>query len=153
MPTDDVAAYQNLGREFVARYQPVGFEEECLVQCLIDTEWRLLRIPSQELSILALGRHLLAETVPADLLEAEVYLKYERNLKNLHIQENRLRRYRANDLKALQALQTARQETEALLKKTQQAKHQPPQPQLAEQPQRPVGFVFETAEQPLKMAV
>jgi len=157
LPTDDVASYQNLGREFVARHQPVGFEEESLVQCLIDTEWRLLRIPSQESSILAVGRHLLADTVPDHLLEAEVYLKYERSLKNLHVHENRLRRYRATDLKSLQTLQTARQEREMLLKKAQQAqaKQQPsqPQPQQAEQPQPAVGFVFETTEQPLKMAV
>ena len=157
LPTDDVASYQNLGREFVARHQPVGFEEESLVQCLIETEWRLLRIPSQESSILAVGRHLLADTVPDHLLEAEVYLKYERSLKNLHVHENRLRRYRATDLKSLQTLQTARQEREMLLKKAQQAqaKQQPsqPQPQQAEQPQPAVGFVFETTEQPLKMAV
>ena len=146
LPTDDVGAYQSLGREFIARHQPVGFEEESLVQCLIDTEWRLLRIPSQESSILAIGRHLLAETIPAHLLESEVCLK------NLHIHENRLRHYRANDLKALQSMQTARQEREALRKKT---KHQPaqPQPDQTHEPQSSVGFVFETAEQPLKMAV
>ncbi len=153
LPTDDVAAYQNLGRFFIERHKPVGFEEECLVQSLIDTEWRLRRIPSQEAAVLAAGRHLLAGTVPAELLEVEVLLKYERNLKNLHLHENRLRRYRENDLKALLALQTARQEKEAAQKKAQQTKEKQqvaPEPAV---PQTGNGFVFTTPETPLKVAV
>jgi len=152
LPTDDVAAYQDLGRHFVERHKPVGFEEECLVQSLIDSEWRLLRIPAQEASICAVYRHQLADTVSAELLEGEVFLKSERNLKNLRLHESRLRRYRQNDLRALHALQTSRREKEAAQKKLQQMKDKQ---QLAPEPAMPEttdGFVFTTPEPPLEMA-
>jgi hypothetical protein len=92
LPTDDAAKYEELGKLLIHQYKPVGNEEERLVQCLIDAEWRLMRIPSLEMGIYAVGRQALADSVPAHLLEAEVYLKYERHLKNLSLQENRIRR-------------------------------------------------------------
>jgi len=43
------------------QYEPVGDEEQTLVQSLADTQWRLLRIPSLEAGICALGRLEFAE--------------------------------------------------------------------------------------------
>jgi hypothetical protein len=141
LPTDDVAKYQELGQLFIAQYKPVGNEEECLVQCLIDAEWRLMRIPSLEMGIYAVGRQTLVDSVPAHLLEAEVYLKYERHLKNLSLQEHRIRRYREHDRKALQELQAARFEAEAKRKQTT--------PKPLPQPASPeIGSEFSTLEIP-----
>jgi hypothetical protein len=116
-----------------------------LLQCIIDADWRLQRIPVLEAGIFAVGRRELADTVPADVLEAEVYLKYERNLKNLSLQENRLRRARETDIVSLKALQTARLEREAVNQKLAQmkAKQHP-----SAQPEPQIGFVFATPQIP-----
>jgi hypothetical protein len=118
--TDDVAEYEKLGRILVDHYKPASEEEERLVQCLIDADWRLRRIPVFEMGIFAIGRQELAGTVPGEVLEAAVYLKYERNLKNLALQDHRIRRNREKDLLRLQELQSARREREAALRKIQQ---------------------------------
>jgi hypothetical protein len=147
LPTDDIAEYEKLGQIFIAHYKPVTFEEESLVQSLIDAEWRLRRIPALEAGIFAVGRRDLADSVPAHLLEVEVYLKYERNLKNLYLQENRLRRNREKDLKALKEIQAARLEKEALLRKLQQQKEkQQSQPAQPPSPEPKIGFEFEAPE-------
>jgi hypothetical protein len=147
LPNDSVAAYENLGQLFLNQYKPATPEEERLVQSLIDSEWRLMRIPALEAGIYAVGREELADSVPAHLLETHVYLTYERNLKNLHLQENRLRRNREKDLKALKELQAACHEREAILHRIQQMKakqkeQEESQPQSAPE----IGFVFETPE-------
>ncbi len=72
-----------------------------------------------ESGIFAIGREELADSVPAHLLEAEVYLKYERSLKNLHLQESRIHRHQEKDQGRLKELQTARREREAILRKIQ----------------------------------
>ena len=41
--------------EFIQRFAPAADDERNLVQSLADTEWRLLRIPSLEMGIYALG--------------------------------------------------------------------------------------------------
>jgi len=123
------------------------------VQSIIDSEFRLTRIPALEANILAAGRVALADDFPAHLLPGQVYLKFERSLKNLHLQENRLRRNRDKDGARLEALQAARLEQEAANKKAQeqQAKQtakadpQPPQPQQKAD-ETPIGFEFSSAE-------
>jgi hypothetical protein len=89
-------------QSFEKRYAPATDEERNLVQSLADTEWRLLRIPSLEMGIYAIGRLELAsnfqnEADPqarAALLNAQVFLTYQRQLNNLSIQEGRLLRLR-----------------------------------------------------------
>jgi hypothetical protein len=74
-------------------------------QSLADTQWRLLRIHSLELGIYAIGRCHFAELFPeeedpqtrAALIEAQVFLTYQRQLKNLGMQERRLRRHYEKD--------------------------------------------------------
>jgi hypothetical protein len=158
LPTDDVAAYEKIGQIFIDRYKPASDEEERLVQSLIDARWRLMRIPVLEAGIYAIGREQLAGSVPAHLLEAHVYLKFERNFKNLHLQENRIRRNQEKDFKALKEIQAARIEEEAVQRKIQEMKEkqkqqQPPQPPP---PEPQIGFVFSTpeipAERPLENA-
>ncbi len=119
LPGDDAALYEAHVARFVERFQPDGPEEQNLVQSLADTEWRLLRIPSLEAGIYALGRLEFAELFPNEdpavrqqLIETKVFLTYQRPLNNLSIQENRLRRQREKDTAALRDLQEKRRRRE-----------------------------------------
>jgi hypothetical protein len=112
---DDATLYEAHVARFNERFQPAGEEEHNLVQCLADTEWRLLRIPSLEAGIYALGRLEFAElfaneeeAVRNQLIEAKIFLSYQRQLNNLSIQENRLLRRREKDTSALRELQEKR---------------------------------------------
>jgi hypothetical protein len=128
LPGDDAAAYEAHVASFFTRYEPTGDEERNLVQSLADTEWRLLRIPALEFGIYAVGRIELAEQFAQEdieirkhLIEAKIFLVYERQLRNLSLQENRLRRQREKDMAALADLQKLRaQKQKSLL--TQAAK-------------------------------
>lgn len=117
LPSEDAALYQAHVSEFVAHYAPVGDEECKLVQCLADTEWRFLRIPALEMGIYAVGRLEFAglfpdqdEAVRKHLIEAQVFLAYQRQLNNLSVQESRLRRQSEKDTVALAELQKKRRE-------------------------------------------
>ena len=117
LPTEDAALYEAHCLEFLGRYQPADEAEKALVQSLADTEWRLQRIPSLEAGIYAIGRLELADLFPNEeesirkqLIEAKIFLTYQRQLNNLSIQENRLRRQREKDLAALNELQEARRQ-------------------------------------------
>ncbi len=115
LPTEDAALYEAHLNQFAKRFAPEGDEERNLVQSLADTEWRLMRIPSLELGIYAVGRvelaHLFPNEEPAlrhQMIEAKILLTYKRELSNLSIQETRLRRHRQQDLATLKELQDAR---------------------------------------------
>ena len=124
---DDAAAYEALVARLAAKFNPIGDEEHALVQSIADSEWRLARIPALEEGIYAVGRlefaalfsceedeaAVLSEpktqaTVRRQLLDAKVFLAYQRPLNNLCIQEARLRRQREKDSKTLRELQEAR---------------------------------------------
>jgi hypothetical protein len=115
LPGDDAALYEAHVARFFERFQPAGDEEQNLVQSLADTEWRLLRIPSLEAGIYALGRLEFTELFPNEepavrqqLIETKIFLTYQRQLNNLSIQENRLLRRREKDTAALRDLQEQR---------------------------------------------
>jgi hypothetical protein len=115
LPGDEAARYEAHVAQFFERLEPVGDDERNLVQSLADTEWRLLRIPSLEMGIYALGRLEFAElfpnqddTVRQHLIDAKIFLTYQRQLNNLSIQEGRLRRQREKDTAALRELQALR---------------------------------------------
>jgi len=119
LPGDDAAAYEAHIASFFARHQPTVDEERNLVQSLADTEWRLLRIPTLELGIYAVGRLEFAAEFPQEdpevkkhLIEAKIFLAYQRQLNNLSIQESRLRRQREKDTAALRNLQQLRKQHE-----------------------------------------
>ncbi|MBV9762236.1 MAG: hypothetical protein JO340_16870 [Acidobacteriaceae bacterium] len=115
LPGDDASLYEAHVAAFFSRHQPAGDEECNLVQSLADTEWRLLRIPALEFGIYAVGRLEFANEFPAEqpdsrkhLIEAKIFLAYQRQLNNLSIQECRLRRQREKDAAALRQLQENR---------------------------------------------
>jgi len=121
LPNDDAALYEAHLSHSLKHRAPVGDDERNLVQSLADTEWRLLRIPALEMGIYAVGRLEFAdsfatedEAVRKHLIEAKVFLAYQRQLNNLSIQENRLRRQREKDSAALRELQQERQSQASL---------------------------------------
>jgi len=155
LPGDDAALYEAHLSHFVESYAPAGDDERNLVQSLADTEWRLLRIPSLEMGIYAVGRLEFAgsfpnedESVRKHLIEAKVFLAYQRQLNNLSIQESRLRRQREKDAATLRELQAKRkQQAKARLDAAarQYIRHAQQQPQQEFTPAA-FGFEFSLAE-------
>ncbi len=122
LPTDDLANYEAHLARIQARYAPATDEEQLHAQAIAHIEWRLLRIPTVETGILALGRKQFAEThtdepveTRAVLIEGEVHLAYQKQLANLALQEGRLNRQHERETAKLEKLQSARREQEALL--------------------------------------
>src|SRR4051794_18070437 len=96
LPTDDVAQYERHVQRFFSDLKPVGDRESELVHSLADTQWRLNRIPSLEMGIYALGRLQFADefsshdpSTAALLLESYIFMRHQKELKNLAIQESR----------------------------------------------------------------
>ena len=120
LPTDDTAAYQQHIDRIFLDFAPTPGRESALVQCIADTEWRLLRIAPLEASLYALGRRDLAHTVSDEpdpinrdaLLMGKIFMIYRKDLSNLALQERRLRNQRKTDSAELQALQKERLEKE-----------------------------------------
>ena len=120
LPSDDAAAYEQYVDRFVREFQPVGIRECELVQSIADANWRLRRIPTLEFALYARGRSQFAEKFvaePADaqpgMIELETYLVYEKQFRNLQLQETRLRRQRDKDLADLREAQQERNKQEA----------------------------------------
>jgi hypothetical protein len=115
LPSDDVAAYQHHIASTFAQWQPETDREKALVQSIGDTDWRLLRIPTLESGIYALGRIEFAgkfadqpEELRATLLDTFIFQNSRRDLTNLSLQETRLRRQREKDVQELTELQQER---------------------------------------------
>lgn len=134
LPADDTAEYQRHLDAFEQEFQPVGLRECELVQSIADTWWRLRRIPALEAALFAKGRlefaHLYDDQEPAacpHLIDAYTYLVYEKQIRNLQLQEARLTRRREKETAELRLLQADRKQKE-------------------EKPETTDGFVFSTAE-------
>ncbi len=115
LPSDDAAIYENHIRDYFKELQPIGLREHSLVQALADTAWRLDRIPALEMAIYAQGHVQFAKQFEAEnpavrpgLIELHTYLAYEKQLRNLQLQEMRLRRQREKDTADLRQLQQER---------------------------------------------
>jgi hypothetical protein len=120
LSTDDAAQYQTHIQSYEDHFKPVGPEEQALVQSLADTSWRLTRIPGLEMAIYAQGRIECADefeeqdaAVRSALIEAQIYLAYEKQIRNLHLQEARLVRRREKETAELRRLQQERIAKEA----------------------------------------
>ena len=152
VPFGEADAYQSLMLDHQTQFQPFGPEEKALVQSLTDLVWRLDRIPGLEFALIELGRTDLVKQCPelannpTHMLEMQIRLHFEKQFRNLELQENRLSRRRERELKELHSLQAARKakETEELTRAAQAcllAKHH-------NQPFNPAenGFVFSTQQ-------
>jgi hypothetical protein len=117
LPTDDVKEYANFLAGFQRDLKPVGQAESELVQIIADCFWRLRRIQTLEHALYAHGHEQFENAFP-DTAEEERYSKillqthltYQKELRNLHIQEARMDRKRTKALAELQQLQSERME-------------------------------------------
>lgn len=115
----EAADYQQNIAAYIDEYQPVGLRECELVQVLSDTMWRLRRIHRLEMGIFARGAmefdgafdHYPAEHRPR-MVELQTFLKYEKQLRNLQLQESRLQRRYEKDSAELRNLQKQRAKRE-----------------------------------------
>ena len=140
LPTDDAAEYERHVRAYFDELQPVGPRETDLAQSIAETAWRLKRIPGLESAIYAQGYIDFADTfkdhAPAlrpRLIELHTFLAYEKQLRNLQLQDARLHRRLMQDTAELRALQQERKS------KTAQAAKPSAPVRLPEN-----GFVFST---------
>ena len=116
---DDAEHYRFHVARFFELFNPATGRESELVQTLADTQWRLNRIPTLEMGVYALAEIELAEQYedfePAQakaLIQTQAYIKYNKQINNLYLQENRLRRQYQNDHKELLKLINERQTRE-----------------------------------------
>ncbi len=119
LPTDDASAYENHLRAYADDFRPVGARECDLVQSIADIAWRLKRIPCLESAIFAQGYIEFGEAfndhepeLRPSMIELQTYLKYEKQLRNLQLQEARLARRREKELAELRQLQGERRQAE-----------------------------------------
>ena len=148
LPTDNLPAYEALLQRFQKKYNPASPEETTLVQSIIDTTWRLERITNLDFAIFAMGAVELADEFPdldpatrGQVIQAETYLKYEKQLRNLHTQEARLQRLLKKETAELQRLQADRQQQVSQLQAFRAANAAKNSP--SKTPPTEVGFEFE----------
>ena len=103
LPAEDPTAFQQYRAQFLDEYQPQGPTETQLVQELIDTSWRLNRIPALEADLLARAA---TPTQEFDILDAH------RLLASLSLNSARLSRQFQKALDQLRDIQSDRRRTE-----------------------------------------
>ena len=118
---EDNEAYQNQLNSYVEHHAPATDEELRLVQSTVASLWRLNRIQMLESALYIKGRIEFAskyedqpEGIRKALIDTEVYLKYEKSIRNLNIQEARLNRMYDKDRAELQRLQITRKRDERI---------------------------------------
>ncbi|HEX4750044.1 MAG TPA: hypothetical protein VH302_10930 [Bryobacteraceae bacterium] len=116
LPTDDREEYAALITEFQNEFSPVGQFECELVQIVVDCHWRLRRIQELEYALYAHGERQFAEAFADEPMETrhsmivlQTHLTYQKELRNLHIQESRIDRKRVKALAELKEVQAQRQ--------------------------------------------
>jgi hypothetical protein len=119
LPTDDREEYAALIASFQNEFSPVGQLESELVQIVVDCYWRLRRIQELEYALYAHGERQFAEAFadePAETRRSmtmlQTHLIYQKELRNLHIQESRIDRKRTRAMAELKELQASRQSSQ-----------------------------------------
>ena len=120
LPSDDAAEYERHIRAYQDELKPVSQRESDLVQSIADTAWRLRRIPALEAAIYARGHLEFAKSfnehdasLRSGMIELQTFLKYEKQLRNLQLQEARLARRREKETAELRKLQQERKAEQA----------------------------------------
>jgi hypothetical protein len=119
LPRDDVAAYQEIVAIAVEQWRPETDAEKLVVQSIADTQWRLLRIPTLESAVWALGRAQHAAECQAEsdlelrdlMIDGLVLESKQKQFANLTLQEGRLQRHLEKLIKQFKDL---REEREAM---------------------------------------
>jgi hypothetical protein len=147
LPAADVPGYERHVAMYEEEFRPSGAQECGLVQSIAAITWRLGRIPALEMAIFAKGylefAGLFEEHEPSlrpSLIELHTFMVYEKQLRNLQLQEARLARRREKETAELRQLQHERKQRETR-ELDSAAKHpgKPPDP-IAN------GFEFSTHE-------
>ena len=119
LPTDDVAEYAAFLAELQADLKPVGQLESALVQIIVDCHWRLRRIQELEYALYTHGERQFEATFAHEpqsdrrsMIILQTHLTYQKELRNLHIQEARLDRKRRQAMAELRTLQEERESRE-----------------------------------------
>jgi hypothetical protein len=119
LPSDDRDEYAAFLGNFERELEPVGQLECELVQILIDCHWRLRRIQELEYALYAHGERQFADAFAGEhehdsrsMIVLQTHLTYQKDLRNLHLQEARIDRKRAKALTELNQLQSLRKQKE-----------------------------------------
>ena len=119
LPSDDVAEYERHLAAYAEEFAPVGLLETNLVQSIADTDWRLHRIPALESALFVKGRIEFAELFDEQdlaarphLIDAHTFITYEKQIRNLQLQEARQVRRREKEIAELRRLQAERVQKE-----------------------------------------
>ncbi len=144
LPSHDAPAYERHLQAYQDDFRPIGARECDLVQSIADSAWRLKRIPCLETALFAQGHIEFAEAfndhdpaLRASMIELQTYLKYEKQIRNLQLQESRLARRREKEMAELRQLQQERRAAEQEAKK--EAEKETLEPAAN-------GFVFSNAQ-------
>jgi hypothetical protein len=149
---EDAPRYRKMAADFSQDLQPVGPQETALVQSVIDLRWRLESLPGLLMALKSKGRRELLGTpefkgteITTNILDLEVQLRYEKQFRNLNLQESRLSRRREKEMAELHKLQKERKANEAATLERAATAHI-----LAEQTGQPfsypgIGFEFSKA--------
>ncbi|HEX5228618.1 MAG TPA: hypothetical protein VFW44_12950 [Bryobacteraceae bacterium] len=108
LPSEDRDAFEAHRRRFFDEYQPATATESQFVQELVDTSWRLNRIPLLEADVLARA----AAPVPTDAEITFDVVDAHRLIANLSLQSQRLSRQFQKSLDKLREIQSDRAEHE-----------------------------------------
>jgi hypothetical protein len=117
LPSDDAAAYQSHMLAYQNEFNPVGAQETDLVASVANSMWRLQRIACLEQNLYAKGfvefAPLFAASDPsqrAALIELHTHQAYEKQFRNLQLQEARLVRRREKEIAEIRQLQQERRQ-------------------------------------------
>lgn len=120
LPAADVADYERHVAVYEEEFRPSGAQECGLVQSIAAITWRLGRIPALEMAIFAKGHlefaDLFEEHEPSlrpALIELHTFMVYEKQLRNLQLQEARLARRREKETAELRQLQHERKQRDS----------------------------------------
>jgi hypothetical protein len=108
LPSEDPANYESHRRQFLEEYQPATATETQLVQELVDTAWRLNRIPLLEANLLARAENPPNEQAAIDFDIVDAH----RLIASINLQGTRLSRQFQNALDKLREIQEHRRERE-----------------------------------------
>ncbi len=119
LPRDSAPDYEDMVASHFQRHSPLGDEECEVVQLIADNAWRLHKVTLREAAIFDVGRlenlglffnEIENESRRQDMIDAKLSMIYAKDLKNLYLQERRIRGYLKDDTARLKALQAERLE-------------------------------------------
>jgi hypothetical protein len=117
VPGDCRADYDALIESHHSRYAPDTDGETQLVQIIAENAWRILKVAPEEAAIYDIGRIKHGETLfpeitdlerRSGLINAQIGIIYEKQLRNIRLHERRLRKQQDKDIADLKQMQSER---------------------------------------------